>query len=228
MLDDLLLRYGIENRPEASVVAWPTVVGSAVIASNKVTLTLGSGWTEAVPPVWTTPLSEAAFADETTSVAATIAAAAISTRTIMNMNVLIETVTLSFTTDTETIGNSNRYCRERVTIHRCYFGLTRCELILIRLVFCDHSIEAESWGIRFTGQYHVMQVKPSSLKISSLFVCCSQIARCIVSANQSGRERLQNFALLIAWGSRCSLHEIDMIGTLCRQVEICLRFACQG
>src|SRR5207237_10565439 len=64
MLDDLLLRYGIANRPEASVVAWPTVVGNAAVASNKVTLTLGSGCAEAVPPVWTTPLSEAGLADE--------------------------------------------------------------------------------------------------------------------------------------------------------------------
>jgi hypothetical protein len=96
------------NRPEALVVAWPTVLGSAAVASNKVTLTLGSGCAEAVPPVWTTPLSEEALADETTPVAATIAAAAISPRAVMNMNVLIETVPLSFTIDLGIIGNSNK------------------------------------------------------------------------------------------------------------------------
>jgi hypothetical protein len=108
MLDDLLLRYGIANRPEASVVAWPTVVGSAVVASNKVTLTFGSGCAKAVPPVWTTPLSEAALADEIARAAIKIDAAANSTRAVMNMNILIEIVPLSLTIDVAIIGNSNK------------------------------------------------------------------------------------------------------------------------
>src|SRR6266566_4536279 len=96
------------NRPEASVVAWPSAVGCPSDASNKVTLTLGSGCPEAVPPVWTTPFSEAGLADEIARVAIKIDAAAISTRAVMNMNVLIETVPLLLTIDLATIGNSNK------------------------------------------------------------------------------------------------------------------------
>jgi hypothetical protein len=37
MLDELLFLYGMVNRPDASVVAWPSAVGSARVTSNKVT-----------------------------------------------------------------------------------------------------------------------------------------------------------------------------------------------
>src|SRR6266567_5611825 len=105
------------NRPEASVVAWPSAVGCPSDASNKVTLTLESGCAEAVPPVWTTPLSEAGLADEIARVAIKIDAAAITTRAVMNMNVLIETVPLSLTIDSGIISISNKViCCQRVSI----------------------------------------------------------------------------------------------------------------
>ena len=53
---------------------------------------------EAVPPVWTTPLSEAALADETLHVVVNIAATATNAKAVMNVNVRIEILPLSFNT----------------------------------------------------------------------------------------------------------------------------------
>jgi hypothetical protein len=71
------------NRPEPSLVAWPSVAGCPVVASNNVTRTLGSGWLELVPPVCTTPLSDLGFADQTLSELSKTASPASSTRVIV-------------------------------------------------------------------------------------------------------------------------------------------------
>src|SRR5690349_2454496 len=70
------------KRPDASVVARPTSVGSDEVASNNVTTALASGELTVVPPVCTTPLNDFPAAETCPEIAHMIAAAAISQRLV--------------------------------------------------------------------------------------------------------------------------------------------------
>jgi hypothetical protein len=61
-----------------------------------------------VPPVWTTPLSEAAYVSEPMAATETNADAS-STRVAIDILVRIEIVSRSLTIDLGIIGNSNKY-----------------------------------------------------------------------------------------------------------------------
>src|SRR5262249_34674622 len=90
MLEELFFPAGITNWPDALVVACPSTAGRPGVASNKVTGTLASGTAEAVPPVWTTPLSAMAFADEPRLVAVSIRATATHTKPNVSAHALIK------------------------------------------------------------------------------------------------------------------------------------------
>ena len=70
----------IANRPKASVLDWPTILGCVGVASYRVTITLASGCVEAVPPFSTTPFSETALAMGTAQTAVSINAIVANTR----------------------------------------------------------------------------------------------------------------------------------------------------
>jgi hypothetical protein len=108
MLDEVSFDDLIVNLPAASVVAWPNVMGSPAVASNKVTLTFASGSASEVPPVWTTPLNAAAPAEETNHAVIETTAITTSTWSVRNEDVRIKMVLFAFNTDARTILTSNR------------------------------------------------------------------------------------------------------------------------
>jgi hypothetical protein len=71
-------------------------VGTAGVASNKVTRTFGNGSLELVPPVRTTPRTDLGFADETACAVINMATPATTTRVMISLQFFMKILSIFF------------------------------------------------------------------------------------------------------------------------------------